>query len=140
MKKHFPSIKTLLHAAAAVVAIAVASPARAAGTLVAYGDFNNDGLVDMATVTGSTTVTVSLANPDGSYTVSAILSAPKNQKISDIVVNDHNGDGKLDLYANCPAGGGLVYTHLWLGNGNGTFGSRTTTKWSWPPKGNTGGF
>ena len=49
---------------------------------VAYGDFNNDGRVDVAAITAPTAVTVSLANPDGSYTVSAILTAPKNQPIS----------------------------------------------------------
>ena len=140
MKKQTTITKILIHAFAAGIAIAVALPASAAGTLVAFGDFNNDGLVDMAAVTSSTTVTVSLANLYGGYTVSAILSAPKNQIITDIGVNDRDGDGNLDLYANCPVGGGWVYTHMWSGNGYGTFGFRTTVKWSWPPKGNTGGF
>ena len=135
MKKQTTITKILIHAFAAGIAIAVALPASAAGTLVAFGDFNNDGLVDMAAVTSSTTVTISLANPDGSYTVSAILSAPQNQKITDIFVNDHDGDGDLEVYANSPASGGWIYTSIWLGNGDGTFGSRTTTKWSWPPKG-----
>ena len=51
---------------------------------VAFGDLNNDGLLDMAAITAPTTVTVSLANPDGSYTVSAILSVPKNQPMTDV--------------------------------------------------------
>src|SRR5262245_37414225 len=48
---------------------------------VAYGDFNNDGLIyqDKAEITSPTTITVSLANPDGSYTVSAILTTPTKQ-------------------------------------------------------------
>ena len=101
---------------------------------VAYGDFNNDGLMDMAAITAPTTVTVSLANPDGSYTVSAILSAPKNQPLSSVGVYDYDADGNLDVYANSAANEGWVITHKWLGNGDGTFDSPTHDKWRWPPK------
>ena len=123
---------------AAVFTAALAVISSASAATVAFGDFNNDGLMDMAVITSPTTVTVSLANPDGSYTVSAILSVPKNQKITDVGVNDRNSDGHLDVYASTPASGGWVYTHMWSGNGDGTFGLRTTDKWSWPPKGNIG--
>jgi VCBS repeat protein len=100
---------------------------------VAYGDFNNDGRVDKAAVTNSTTITVSLAKPDGSYAVSAILTAAKNLPVSGINVSDVNADGKLDIIA-----GGLTnnrfYSHTWLGNGNGTFGDRITEKSGHIPK------
>lgn len=129
MKKQTIIPKILLHATAALIAIAAASPATAAGTLVAFGDFDNDGLVDMAVVTSSTTITVNLTNPDGSYTVSAILTVPKTQKITYIDAYDRDGDGDLDVSAVCPAGATWSYTHTWLGNGDGTFGSRTTVKW-----------
>src|SRR5262245_59794228 len=56
----------------------------------AYGDFNNDGLMDTVAITAPTTITVSLAKPDGSYTVSAILSAPKNQTVTWVGVHDFN--------------------------------------------------
>ena len=94
---------------------------------VAYGDFNKDGRVDMAAVTSPTTITVSLANAGGGYTVSAILTAPKNLPVTGINVDDYNHDGKLDVLA-----GGLTsnrfYSHTWLGNGDGTFGSPITDK------------
>ena len=94
---------------------------------LAYADFNNEGLMDMAAVTNSTTFTVSLANPDGSYTVSATLTAPKNLPTGGVNVGDYNGDGKLDV-----AGGGFTgnrfYSHIWLGDGDGTFGARDTQK------------
>ena len=92
---------------------------------VAYGDFNKDGLVDMASVTSSTTITVSLANSDGSYTVSAKLTAPKNLPIGGVQVSDVNGDGELDITAS-GLSNKYFYTHVWLGHGDGTFGHRDT--------------
>ena len=98
----------------------------APGTL-AYGDFNNDGLVDVAAVTSPTTITVSLANPDGSYTPSATLTAPKNLPVGGVNVGDYNGDGHLDVST-----GGLAnnrfYSHTWFGNGDGTFGDPVTER------------
>jgi len=140
MKKQTPITRILGHAIAAVIAIAGASPAKAADILVAFGDFDHDGLVDMAVVTSPTTITVSLANPDGSYTVSAILTVPNRQHITFLSVVDRDGEGDLDVDVTCPANGTWYYTHTWLGNGDGTFGSRTTDKWSWPPKGHYGSF
>jgi hypothetical protein len=141
MKKQTSTTKTLIHTAAAAIAIAIALPAKAADVLVDFGDFNHDGLDDVAAITSPTTITISLANWDGSYVVSAILTAPKNQQFTYIDVYDRDGDGDLDVIANSPASGTWYYTYTWLGNGDGTFGSRTSDKWSWPPKGNHhGGF
>ena len=90
-------------------------------------DFNGDGRTDLVTVTSPTTVTVSLANADGTYTVSATLTAPKNMTVGGVTVDDYNGDGKLDIAAS-----GLLsnrfYTHFWYGNGDGTFGMVDTQK------------
>jgi hypothetical protein len=97
---------------------------------VAYGDFNHDGRVDMAAITAPTTVTVSLANPDGSYTVSAVLTTPKNRPAVQINVNDLDGDGDLDINTVGGINGGW-YVHKWLGNGDGSFGSRTTELFRW---------
>lgn len=132
MKKQITITKFLIHAAVVLIATAVVSSASAA--TVAYGDFNHDGLMDMATVTSPTTVTVSLANPDGSYTVSAILSAPKNKTITSVQVFDFNGDGALDVIADGPASGGWYTSYILLGNGNGAFGSMMTRRWR--PNGN----
>ena len=127
MKKQIPIIKTLIHAAVVLIASAVASSASAA--TVAYGDFNNDGLMDVAAITSPTTVTVSLANPDGSYTVSAILTAPKNKTLTFVQVFDFNGDGALDVIANGPASGGWYTLYILFGNGDGTFGSMVTRRY-----------
>jgi hypothetical protein len=99
--------------------------AREVPSTVAYGDFNNDGLVDVAAVTDPTTITVSLANPDSSYTVSAILTVPQNRPVGGITVGDFNADGKLDIRAGGFTGN-RFYSHTWLGDGDGTFGKRDT--------------
>ena len=94
---------------------------------VAYADFNDDGRLDMAAVTNPTTITVSLANPDGAYSVSATLTAPKNLPVGGVMVSDLNADGILDISA-----GGLTnnrfYNHSSFGDGEGTFGDRVTQR------------
>ena len=127
MKKQIPLTKSLIHAAVVLIATAIVSSASAA--TVAYGDFNNDGLMDVAAITSPTTVTVSLANPDGSYTVSAILTAPKNKTLTFVQVFDFNGDGALDVIADVPASGGWYTSYILLGNGDGTFGSMVTRRY-----------
>ena len=97
-------------------------------TAVAEADFNNDGRLDKAVVTSPTTITVSLKNSDGSYSVSAILTSSKSRPIADIYVYDSNADGKLDIAAGGGGSGGPKFSgNVWLGNGDGTFGNRKTT-------------
>jgi hypothetical protein len=102
--------------------------ARSMMAAVAYADFNNDGRVDVAAVTSATTITVSLAQADGTFKVSAILNAPKSLPVNGVAVSDVNADGKLDITT-----GGVsdrFYSHTWLGNGDGTFGTRDTLRGS----------
>lgn len=94
---------------------------------VAYGDFNHDGLADKVEITAPTTVTVSLANADGSYTASATLTVPTRQSSQNVYVGDFNGDGNLDIATSGATGVNKSYTTSWLGNGDGTFGSMTTS-------------
>lgn len=82
----------------------------------AFADFNNDGLLDMAEITDQRTITVSLANPDGHYTVSATIKAPK--PIDSLVVTDLNADGNLDIRA---VGSRPANDSYWLGHGDGLF-------------------
>jgi hypothetical protein len=108
---------------------------------VAYGDFNHDGRQDVAAITSPTTVTVSLANPDGSYTVSATLTVPKNRPVQSVYVQDRDGDGYQDdiVATGNLSGTGSYAVHIWLGNDDGTFGARKTDIAHWPPHGGHGG-
>src|SRR5438874_6749218 len=103
---------------------------------VGYGDFNHDGLMDRAAITNPTTVTVSLANPAGGYTVSAVLTVPNNRSMQNIYVVDSDGDGNLDIVATSQVNNHTYY-HTWLGEGDGNFGNRHTEQWK-PP--HWGGF
>jgi hypothetical protein len=108
-----------------------AMESREVPSYVISADFNNDLRADTAELTSATTITVSLANPDGSYTVSAVLTAPKNRTITYMDVYDYNGDGNMDIYALSPGGSG-GYTLKWLSNGDGTFGPGTIEKYQSP--------
>lgn len=101
---------------------------RSVPSTVAYGDFNKDGLLDVAALTNPTTITVSLANVDGSYTLSATLALPKSQPTTGVNVGDYNGDGNLDIGTGSTSKTGGWYTTAWLGNGDGTFGHRDSHK------------
>lgn len=96
---------------------------RCVPSTVAYGDFNNDGLIDKASLTAPKTITVSLANPDGSFTVSQVITAPK--PIEGVYVypgaGDFNGDGQVDIYGVSSKANGSYQLSFWLGNGDGTF-------------------
>ena len=63
-----------------------------AQALVPSGDLNSDGLMDVAALTSPTTITVSLANWYGGYSVSAILTPPKGQQIFGFTVYDRDDD------------------------------------------------
>ena len=96
---------------------------------VAYADFNNDGLVDKAALTDPTTIVVSLAKADGSYTVSATLKTSKSQPISAVAAWDNNDDGKLDILASGSKHEGSYYSVMWMSNGDGTFDFLEPFRW-----------
>jgi Bacterial Ig-like domain (group 3)/FG-GAP-like repeat/FG-GAP repeat len=103
---------------------------------VTAGDFNSDGNVDLAVVTGSfSAVTILLGNGDGTFTKGSTISLPAADSMrSAPVVADLNNDGIPDLaflVTNTVDGYSSPEILVSLGNGDGTFGAVTDTGWGY---------
>ena len=98
---------------------------------VVPGDFNNDGIPDLAVATVAPppqfggTVMVLLGVGDGTFRASPSLSLPEMEGvIITLAAGDFNLDGKLDLaLALAISSGGEGQLDTLLGNGDGTFQS-----------------
>src|SRR5271170_1146572 len=91
---------------------------------VATGDFNNDGIPDIAWVNaqGGSTVWVALGVGDGTFNFSANVSLADSAQM--LAVADVNGDGISDLIVPNTYGGTTV--NVLLGIGDGTFQTPVT--------------
>src|SRR2546422_3097341 len=89
---------------------------------VAVGDFNGDGVPDLAVANaGSATVSVLLGNGDGTFRAALTVGVGTNP--FSVAVGDFNGDGVPDLAV---ANYGSNTVSVLLGNGDGTFQAART--------------
>ena len=81
---------------------------------VVTGDFNLDGIVDLA-IAGSNGISVLLGNGDGTFRAASVIGGLNTSFVS-LAAGDINLDGKPDLI-----GGGYGNVYIFKGNGDGTF-------------------
>jgi len=92
---------------------------------MAFADFNGDGNIDIAMVTGDNAITVYLGKGDGTFANpwhSWILGIPSDQYFVRVLINaaDFNHDGKVDL-AVVGFGPSSNVVYILPGEGNGLF-------------------
>lgn len=96
------------------------------------GDFNGDGIPDLAFIWSSSSyggpysVTVYFGKGDGTFTVGPTAAATGVQSYPVLLAGDFNSDGKTDLAVLSYDGSSISYITTLLGNGDGTFGKPQT--------------
>jgi len=107
---------------------AKAYPVPAGVDIVALGDFNGDGKLDVAVTNGGTYDMVSILPGSGTGTLKAAVVFGTNYGPSGIAAADFNGDGKLDIVTSDnggPFGVTMATISVLLSNGKDLFAART---------------
>ncbi len=88
--------------------------------VVASGDFNGDGLADLAVEDGNRSVIVRLGEGEGGYAADVTYDLGGPASVKSVLATDLDADGDLDLVT-----ANLDSLSVLLGNGDGTFATVT---------------
>jgi hypothetical protein len=88
-------------------------------SLIVVGDFNGDGIEDLAVTDSQTGVTLLLGNGAGGFVATAGSPFQTGMIPVSIVAGDFNGDGNLDLAVGNLASNAI---YVLIGDGSGSFG------------------
>ena len=102
---------------------AASQPSGGPDNVVVTGDFNGDGIADLATFGG-----VYLGNGDGTFQAAIPIGLNFNGALVSLAVGDFNGDGRADLaWSGWYNGTSVGVVGVLPGNGDGTFGASVNT-------------
>jgi hypothetical protein len=90
--------------------------------MLKLGDFNSDGITDVAAAAAFGKVLILLGNGDGTFRQMPDILIIQNVNNTDVVIHDFNGDGIQDLIAAADAESKYG---VCLGNGDGSFRAPT---------------
>jgi FG-GAP-like repeat/Abnormal spindle-like microcephaly-assoc'd, ASPM-SPD-2-Hydin/FG-GAP repeat len=90
--------------------------------LVALGDFNNDGALDLFNSSGDTTSTVSFGRGDGSFQTAQFYPFSSAGQYQNLAVADFNGDGIPDVVSQTVPNGSIAVV---LGAAHGVLTSKS---------------
>ena len=99
---------------------------------IVSADFNNDGIIDLATVNSDNTISVLIGNANGTFAQAQTYALDQNAGPVALIAADLNHDGKMDLISVNNQSGSI---NIFLGIGDGSFRTAITVSVGATPTG-----